>query len=79
MTAKVPSLKEWAAEHSQARKPSSFVDRLPTELVDQIRDAATDPNITTRDVVEWLHAIGYGEATENKVGKFCTAVRRGQA
>lgn len=79
MTAKVPSLKEWVAEHSQARKPTAFVDRLPTELVDQIRAAASDPNIITRDIVEWLHALGYSEATENKVGKFCTAVRQGRS
>ena len=79
MTSKAqPSLKEWAAENSRTRKPTSFIERLPQDLVDQISAAAGDPSITNRDIVEWLHSLGYSEATESKVRKYYTAVRQGR-
>jgi hypothetical protein len=78
MTAKVPSLKEWAAAHGLPKRAASFIDSLPAELREQIAETADDPTISTRDIVYWLHSLGFEDATSHKVARFRTEVKHGR-
>lgn len=72
------SLKDWVAEHGTPKRPQGFIEKLPDEIRDQIRASAEDTSISTRDVVAWLHSIGFAEATVHPVARFRTDVKHGR-
>ena len=80
MTAKPqPSLKEWVAEFGTPKRHAGFIGRLPDDIRNQIRATADDPEVSTQDVVAWLHTLGFDKATVNIVSRYRTDVKHGRA
>lgn len=65
MAKDVQSFDRWQATNP-AKRPMVWVETLPVEIQEQIRDA----DASAARIVAWLHDIGYTEATSNKVDRW---------
>ena len=71
MSAKPQSLAEFAAQQKD-RRSVSWMDTLPAEIQEQV--IATDTSVAI--VLEWLHGLGYTDATDSKIEKWRREKRR---
>lgn len=71
-----PSLRTFAAA-KEPRRLYSWYSQLPDEVREQISEACLE--VTTAQVIEWLHTIGFEDATVGRVTPFVTEERRRRA